>query len=504
MMAMAPAPGMTLAELLSGIVPTDVCPSLRVRRVSADSRQVDGDTLFLALAGARSHGLQWSGQAERQGAVAILYEPAEGVVPPVAGVPTIAVPRLRCHAGALAARCYGEPSRALTMVGMTGTNGKTSCAHMLAQALHRDDDPCGLIGTLGNGFPGVLDAATHTTPEATALQALLADFRDAGARRAVMEVSSHALEQCRVAAVQFAVAVYTNLSRDHLDYHGDMDRYFAAKRRLFDMPSLSAGVINAADARGAQMREALPGAATCLWFGAGARKRAKARNDQWLEAESLEPTADGLRLTLVGAADLTLDLPLLGRFNAENVLAVVGALIALGRTPSQLARDLAQIGPVPGRMERHGGGAHQPLVLVDYAHTPDALAKVLDAAREHCRGQLWCVFGCGGDRDRGKRPLMGEVAARGADHVVLTDDNPRHEVPSDIVAQIRAGVPAGALAKVMHARDEAIRTAILSAAPDDVVVIAGKGHEQWQEVAGKRRPFSDAGQVVKALRERDA
>ncbi len=487
---------MALTELLEGLAPAGDSGALQVSAVAADSREVRPGSLFLALAGQRSHGLQWLDQVLDNGAVAVLYEPAPGLDVPDAPIPLIAAPGLSARAGVIASRCLGEPSRALAVIGITGTNGKTSCSWMLAAALDHEQARCGLIGTLGSGLYGELDPATHTTPAATQVQALLGRFRDAGARHAVMEVSSHALDQYRVAGVHFTRAVFTNLSRDHLDYHGDMAAYFAAKRRLFEYAELGGGVLNAADPRSPQLRAVMPEGSECIWYGQGAREQAG--SEPWLEATEVRPRRDGLELSFAGAAQFSLSLPLLGRFNADNLLAVAATLYSLGYRDEALADALKRVGPVPGRMQCLGGDG-QPLVIVDYAHTPAALARALEAAREHCSGELWCVFGCGGERDTGKRALMGEIARDGADRVIVTDDNPRGESPEAIVSEIIQG--AGAQAKVIHDRARAITTAVAQAGANDVVLVAGKGHESWQERAGQRLAFSDVAQVRLALRE---
>lgn len=488
--------GVLLATLLAGLAPVGNSGRLRITRVCADSREVGPGTLFLAVAGQHAHGLQWLDQAVQQGAKAVLYEPAPELTLPVTEIPLIPVTGLGEQAGVIAARCYGEPSQALDVIGITGTNGKTSCSWMLARALDREGSPCGLIGTLGQGLYGALEPATHTTPEATRVQAMLAAFRDAGAGHVVMEVSSHALDQHRVGGVRFARAVFTNLTRDHLDYHGDMSSYFAAKRRLFESPGLGGGVLNAADPVSRQLREAMPAAAECVWYGSGAREQAGA--EPWLEASRIQAGAGGLEVELAGAMQMTLSVPLVGRFNVDNLLATAATLYSLGLRGEALEQALARVGPVPGRMECFGGDG-RVRVIVDYAHTPDALERALAAAREHCRGQLWCVFGCGGERDTGKRALMGAVARRAADQVILTDDNPRGESPEAIVRDIMAGT--GEQVRVIHDRARAIATAVHEAGAGDVVLVAGKGHEAWQERAGQRLAFSDAAQVRLALRE---
>lgn len=340
---------------------------------------------------------------------------------------------------------------------------------------------CGIIGTLGYGFPGALNHGLHTTPDAVTMQRLLAEFVAAGAAYAAMEVSSHALEQGRVRAVAFAAAVFTNLSRDHLDYHGDMERYAGAKTRLFHSEGLAAAVVNCEDDHGRELIAALAPRMRVVTYGFS-------RGD--VHARALDCARDGLRLrVLTPGGEVDVAAPLLGRFNAANLLAALAALIALGFDPADAACRLSNVVPVPGRVERFKGADGRPLVVVDYAHTPDALEQVLRALRPHAAGRLWCVFGCGGDRDRGKRPQMGRIAERLADSVILTDDNPRHEPGDAIVRDIAAGMRAPP--RVIRERKAAIAAALSEAGAEDVVLIAGKGHEDYQQVGDRRLPYSD-------------
>ena len=496
---------MTLHALLTGIAEVNGLPSDSVQALALDSRDVVPGALFMACAGLRKHGSAYIDDAVRAGAVAVLWEMEPNATPlPVhwrsadegRRVPVIGVMHLSQKLGLIADRFYGSPSRELFVVGITGTNGKTSCSHFLAQALH-DEVPCGVIGTLGFGLFGSLSPATHTTPDAITCHRLLAQMRAEAAAAVVMEVSSHGLQQGRVNAIAFDVAVFTNLTRDHLDYHGDMGAYAQAKRRLFDMPGLKAAVINQDDAFGRELLGSLHGDVQVISYGLEATTRPADVGGRIIRCD-----AQGLHLHVTtpwGQGQLLSGL--LGRFNASNLLAVLATLLVRGLALDDALSRLSALTTVPGRMERFGGG-DQALVVVDYAHTPDALEKALHAAREHCSGRLWCVFGCGGDRDPGKRPLMGQVAEAQADCVVITDDNPRTEDPGSIVDDILAGIRSPGQVRVEHDRGQAIAKAIASARAGDVVLVAGKGHEAYQQVGSKRLPFSDAAVVVQHLSHR--
>jgi len=496
---------MTLGDLLDGIVDQPAVAHLPVNGLAIDSRRLGPGDLFLACGGLCHHGLDFLQEALARRVVAVLAEPTNTWSPEriaevarSAGVPVIAVAELGKRAGMLAARYYGEPSRKLAVIGVTGTNGKTSCTHFLAQALG-DQESCALVGTLGNGFPERLAAATHTTPDAVGVQALLADFVEDGAKAVAMEVSSHALHQHRVAGVDFDTAVFTNLTRDHLDYHGTMEAYGDAKARLFSNAALRAAVINADDPFGQRLLATLPTGVAGVAYGIDGVEHAGV--DHWLAASEIAVTADGLKLKVVSSwGQGELRAAVLGRFNVHNLLAVLGVLLVRGMPFEAALARVAKVRGVPGRMElfhRPGG----PAVVVDYAHTPDALEKLLTGVSEHCDGRLFCVFGCGGDRDRGKRPLMGAVAERFADRVVLTDDNPRTEPGEAIVEQILDGMTDPVAAQVQRDRAAAILAAIREAGPGDWVVVAGKGHEDYQQVGDLKLPFSDREQVQRALGE---
>lgn len=457
-----------------------------------DSRAVQPGDVFVAVKGHQVDGRAYIAQAIARGAAAVLYE--AGSVPEMT-VPHVAVDRLDLCSGAIAHLVYGRPSERLWLCGVTGTNGKTSVSQWIAQAMNALGCKCAVIGTLGNGFPGELADSVNTTPDAVGLHRMLAQFGDRGALSCAMEVSSIGLDQGRVNGATFDVAVFTNLTRDHLEYHGDMAAYGAAKAQLFDTPGLKTAVINLDDPFGAQLAARLAGRLRVIGYTLEGHSGA----DEVLAAEALAMTETGLAFTLNG---VRIEAPVVGRFNASNLLAVIGALLAGDETLADIAVALRRIAPPPGRMQALGGQG-MPLVVVDYAHTPDALEKALAALRATAAargGRLTCVFGCGGDRDPGKRPLMGAVAEAGADGVVLTSDNPRSESPQAILAAIRAGMKTPPT--VEPDRAAAIRAAILAAAAQDTILIAGKGHEPYQEVAGVRHPFSDLEQAQSALEAR--
>ena len=483
---------MPLSELLPDVaaVPADLVVSGLVQ----DSRDVRPGDAFVAIAGFGAHGLGFAAQARAKGAAAILFEP-----PAPAGIPApadaIPVPGLRARMGAMADAFHGRPSRAMTMVGVTGTSGKTSTVQLLAQALSLLGTRSGTIGTLGAGLYGEAVATGFTTPLVLQMHALLARLREEGARAVAMEVSSHALDQGRVDAVHYDVAVFTNLTRDHLDYHGDMASYGAAKAKLFVRPGLRAAVVNIDDPFGRELLASLPQGVR----GIGASSQG-AQAD--VRAENLDLGDDGLAFDLVvGDERRSVRSPLLGRFNADNLVAVAGVLHALGTGVDAIAAVLPRLEPIPGRMNRLGGG-DAPLVVVDYSHKPDALQQALESLRGHLRGRLTCVFGCGGERDRGKRPQMAAIAEAAAGMVIVTDDNPRGEDGDAIVAEIMAGFADPSKVVVERDRRRAIERAVGAAGPGDIVLVAGKGHETYQEVAGVKHPFDDREVAAAALSAR--
>ena len=478
--------------------------ALPLSGLALDSREVSAGHLFLACAGSRSHGLEHAVEAVERGAVLVLAEPAGrwsreriAALSQQLGVPVLPLEGLQAAASGIAARFHGEPASRMRMVGVTGTNGKTSVTLFLAQAL-AGRWRCAVTGTIGNGFPGRLEPATHTTPDAVQAQRILAGLEAAGAEAVAMEVSSHALDQHRLAAVPFHTAVFTNLSRDHLDYHGSMRAYSAAKERLFRQPDLQLAVINSDDDAGAALLGKLKGRVRTVACHRGGRTLGA---DEFVRLESLEQRDSGLRLEVASSwGGGVIESGLVGDFNATNLLLVLGVLLAWGVPMEAAVERLAALETVPGRMQRFGGG-HRPLVVVDYAHTPDALQRALTSLRAHTKGKLWCVFGCGGDRDRGKRPQMGRIAEALADEVIVTDDNPRHEPSASIIADILEGMESPSSAHVIPDRAWAIATALAEAKPGDAVLVAGKGHENYQQVGDLKQPFSDLEQVRRWLEE---
>ena len=490
-----------LSDLLRGYTSVDLSECM-VSGLTLDSRAVTADMLFLACAGSARHGLEFLPQALERGAAAVAWEPdSEWTEERVAGlesartVPMIPVADLRREASEIAARYFDYPSRHMSVIGITGTNGKTSSTQFLARSL----GGCGIIGTLGNGLPDALEPATHTTPDPVDLQALMRGMLDAGAEAVAMEVSSHALDQGRVEAVHFDVAVLTNLSRDHLDYHGTMEAYADSKLRLFQRPGLRCAVINLDDPFGQQILDHLPAGVQALGYSLAPVEALPERLDGWLWARHIEPGSEGIEISVqTSSGDGAFHSRLLGRFNVSNLLAVLGVLLQHDITLDDALGRLAELETVAGRMEKFGGG-ESPLVVVDYAHTPDALEHALQAAREHVTGKLICVFGCGGDRDRGKRPQMAEIAERLADRAIVTDDNPRTEDGDQIVNDILAGMKRPDEARVVRDRREAIRTAISGAAAGDLVLICGKGHEDYQLVGDQKFHFCDREEVRAVL-----
>jgi UDP-N-acetylmuramoyl-L-alanyl-D-glutamate--2,6-diaminopimelate ligase len=461
--------------------------------LTLDSREVEPGGAFLACRGAHRHGLEFAHDVVGRGAAAILWEPDGRVSPPRldSSIVLAEVPQLSRRASELADRFFAAPSRNLAVAGVTGTNGKTTCAWLLAQALSAVDRPAAYLGTLGSAFEGELVAGEMTTPDAVTVQRQLARFRERGAKHVAMEVSSHGLAQGRVQAVRFDAAVFTNLTRDHLDFHGDMATYGAAKAGLFER-DVRLRVFNVDDAFGAKL------AARADFAGRVACSRLAMPAAPFVSARDIHYGATGTSFTLessFGNAHITTSL--LGEFNVDNVLAVVAVLLGSGVDARSLGAALASLRAPSGRLEtfvRDGGAT----AVVDYAHTPDALDKALSVLRRHCAGRLTVVFGCGGDRDRGKRPLMAAVAAKRADRIVLTDDNPRTEDGDRIIADIRAGL-VGHEAEVIRDRRAAIRHALVDATAGDLVLVAGKGHEDYQLVGNEKRHFSDQQAVREAF-----
>jgi UDP-N-acetylmuramoyl-L-alanyl-D-glutamate--2,6-diaminopimelate ligase len=467
--------------------------------ITSDSRAVAPQIAFAAYPGVARDGRAYIDDAIARGAAAVLFEARGFDWNAGWRVPHVAVADLRDRLGFIAAAVYGRPTQALWMIGVTGTNGKTSCAHWTAQALSRCGRRVAIVGTLGTGFVDALQPSSNTTPDACVMQRSLGQWRRAGAEAVAMEVSSHGLDQRRVDGIAFDVALFTNLTRDHLDYHATMDAYGAAKARLFAWPGLRTAVINEADAFGRELVQRTRARGTqVVTYGTDDSDIAPTRVDMTGRAMVLQlRTARG---------DGSLAVPLAGAFNVQNVCGVLGVLLASDVGLDDALRALSLITPPPGRMQRFGG-AHEPLVIVDYAHTPDALEKVLAAMRPAvaAHGVLVCVFGAGGDRDRGKRAPMGEVAARLADRVIVTSDNPRGEDPQAIADAIGEGIAQVRDEWIVELdRARAIAQAVRDAREGDVIVVAGKGHEDYQEANGIRRAFSDAACVAEVLSRRRA
>jgi len=509
-MALPATPMTTLSGLLAEFIDVSNCPATPITGLSLDSREVSPGDLFIALKGTQTDGGHYIAQAVKQGAVAVLIETGEeiaehGQLP----VPVIAVPKLREFVSDIAGAFYAHPSRQMTVTAITGTNGKTTCAQLLANLFELLGEPAGCVGTIGYGTiasgatantvvelqPDTEVAASDilTTPDAVAMQSILAELRDAGTRRVAIEASSHGLVQRRIAGLQIDTAIFTNLSRDHLDYHGDLNSYAAAKSRLFAMSGLKHAVINLDDNVGRLILANLDPAVDGITY-------SFENHTADIHCDRIELGASSLTAELVtpwGRGRLTS--PLLGKFNLANLLAVIGAAGMQGFKLDDILCAAAKLKAVPGRMEVVDPST-RPVVVVDYAHTPDALDKALRALRLQCSGKLTVVFGCGGDRDKGKRAEMGRVADQLADRIVVTSDNPRSESPEQIINQVLLGITRKVLA--VTDRRDAIRAAINAAAVDDIVLIAGKGHEAYQIVAAKRLPFSDLAEAGIALRQK--
>ena len=498
MLARAAARRPALDQLLDGLnadLAADPLGSVAARPLSglaSDSRAVCAGGAFVALAGACHHGLDFLDAVLAAAPAAVLADAADARFDATcrariaaAGALAVAVPQLGAALGEIAARFHDRPGDALAPIGVTGTDGKTSVSQFIAAALDAPGRRCGVIGTLGNGLPGALAAGGFTTPDAIGLQAALAALRDAGARRVAMEVSSHGLALQRVAALPFEIAVLTNLGRDHLDFHRSLDAYRAAKAALFAWPGLRCRVLNLDDDFGRALAAAPRAAVRDIGYSA------RGAADAEFTAADIDCADRGLRFTLrTPRGQQPLRSRLLGYFNVDNLLASAAALSACGLDDGQIAARLATLRAVPGRLERFTAPG-RPTAVVDYAHTPQALTAALAALRPHCAGRLWCLFGCGGDRDRGKRAEMAAAVEAGADRVVVCDDNPRGEDPQRIVDDICAGFARPRAVRVQRERAAAIGEALAAAAADDWLLVAGKGHEDYQIVGRERRHYSD-------------
>lgn len=479
----------TLAGLLAGIAEISAKENRTISGIQVDSRNITSGDLFIALPGVRQHGNVFIEEAIRAGAAAVIVD-ARTALAVDSSVPLIKVTDIAEQAGVIASRFYGEPSQALTVIGITGTNGKTTCSVLLAQALHKLGAHPGVIGTLGAGLWGQLSTTSHTTPDVVTLQKHIADVRDQGGDYLVMEVSSHGLQQARVNGTAFNLAVFTNLSQDHLDYHSTMQQYGAAKAKLFQQHNLQQAVINSDDEFGKQLLAGQLSAERAISYGIESGD---------VRAEQVNLHSGGMQLEVNSPwGSLQIDSHLMGRFNAYNLLACTAVLLAAGYKPAEVANALSGTESASGRMECFRSG--QITVVVDFAHTPDALEQALRALRGHNpSAQLICVFGCGGDRDQAKRPLMGRIAEQLADKVIVTDDNPRHEEAASIRADIAAGMKQPPLQ--IADRRQAIVSAWQMAESGDVILVAGKGHETTQQVGDLKIPFSDREVVLELLGE---
>lgn len=494
--------GLSLRDLLSGIAEVDV--DVDVSMLTLDARDIAIGGLFLAISGSQNHGMQYVRQAIKNGAAAIIFDPKSGgnllskKFVNRDDIVLLELSDLSNYVSEIASRFYQYPSKETSVVGITGTNGKTSISHFMAQAMGIRQ-PCGVIGTLGWGFLGRLTKTVNTTPDAVSVQCGLSQLVNEKAQAIAMEVSSHGLQQHRVAAVEFDGAVFTNLTHDHLDYHGSMEAYGEAKLTLFKSPTLKFAVVNLDDSYSSVIVKTLASPVTLLGY--TRLSKVNERVNALLHITNEVVDKDGLRFSLnFQGRQYDVRTDLLGRFNIDNVTATLAILFAQGWGVQEAIEAVEGLESIPGRMECISLDDSLPLVIVDFAHTPDALASVLKSVREHCDGRLMVVFGCGGDRDSSKRTLMGQVADAHADSIIVTNDNPRHENAEKIAEEIMLG--AGAEAEVLLDRESAINKAVNSASADDVVVVAGKGHEGFQLIADKKLPFNDADVVRSALQHR--
>ena len=481
-------PPKKLNDLLKGL--TAATADRDIAAIATDSRALTPQTLWLAARGISHHALDFYNPELHPAAIA--YEPP--YENPPAGA--IACEQLGAHLGEIAARFYDHPARALKLIGVTGTDGKSSLVHFLAQATGG-----AMLGTIGYGKLDALESASHTTPDPLRVQQYLARFRDAGIETVAMEVSSHALAQGRVAAVEYHIGVFTNLSRDHLDYHRDMEDYFLAKASLFARP-LPVAVINIDDAHGRRLLDENRVHPKTRVIAVSSHEQTHPRAAQTLRARNIVLSPDGIAYTLETEAEqVAIQSGLLARFNVDNLLNTAACLLALGTPFAAIPAKLAALHGVPGRAERIGLG-NGAAAIIDYAHTPAALANILQGVRAHVPGKLWCIYGCGGDRDRGKRPLMAQAAEQYADAVVITDDNPRTENPADIIADSLRGMGHREKAWIKRPREEAIRFVLPQLEAGDAVVIAGKGHEDYQIIGTTKHHYSDQETVRTWLQNR--
>ena len=498
----------SLQYLLKGLA--SVGSDLFVENMELDARKIQENDVFIAVAGSQAHGLEYAEQAIQAGAVAIIYDPASGGnflaerIKKQQRIELIELADLTAHISTIAARLYQHPSRELSVVGITGTNGKTSVSHYIAQALDAKNSKrqpmSAVIGTLGWGPIGQLQETINTTPDAISVQRQLSTLLTEGVETVAMEVSSHGLDQGRVSAVDFKGAVFTNLSHDHLDYHQTIEAYGEAKLSLFKSPSLEFVVLNKDDEFSARIVQSLSERVRVYSF-SRSEKLFEAENCWLISNEQLTSTGLMFDLSFNGQA-ARVQSALFGAFNIDNLVATMAVLTALGDSFDEAVSKVASINGVSGRMQQVAKNELSPTVVVDYAHTPEALRLALLSLRQHCEGLLTVIFGCGGNRDEAKRPLMGAIAADLADSVVLTSDNPRFESAVDIAEQIKQGMPNGTECKVILDRAEAIQQTIAAAERSDIVLLAGKGHENYQQIQANKIKFSDVAQAQEVLKAR--
>jgi len=496
----------TLRSLLQGFTDARYLDDCPVAGITSDSQQVNEGDVFIAQAGLTRHAIDFVPQAMEAGAVAVLYDEDDDycrqrmpLLDKQYSIRWIPVRGLLRKAGQIAARYYADPSESMTLIGVTGTDGKTSVTHLLVQALSQLGKRVGSVGTLGYGVANRLKMTSYTTPDAITLQSILAELREQQCEYVVMEVSSHALEQYRVSGCEFDLALLTNLGSDHLDYHGTVENYAASKSALFAFNSLQGRVVNANDQLGQELLAQYAGAQTLAFDARVGQSEGNAVTllHSRMKAEGLNIVAD----TPMG--QVRVQSALVGSFNVDNLLAGIAALQLLGLAVDEIERGMQNLRAIPGRMEFYPSVGQLPAVVIDFAHTEQALQACLGALQGYQRGGLYCVFGCGGDRDQSKRPKMAAVAEQLADQVILTDDNPRYEPAQKIMQEILVGFTNPDQVRVIHDRRAAIETALHQAGRDGLVVIAGKGHEQFQIVGDQRIPFSDR-QVVQQMREEAA
>ena len=493
----------SLKELLSDFCDSDYLPDVEVKGLALDSRQVEQGYVFVALEGGFDHGLAYAEAAISRGAVAVLCDAqhdqyCQQILSKIMTMAVcIPVKNLYSKLSLLSNKFYCSPSEKIFVSGVTGTDGKTSVSHFIAQAMNSNDAPAALIGTLGNGLIDQLDESSHTTPDIFSLNSMLSRFEQQGATSVAMEVSSHGLDQDRVQGIDFDVAVLTNLTRDHLDYHGNIESYKQAKKKLFIENNDRSLVLNVDDAFGSEMFSEFGGKRTVWLYGLNELQVKQSK--LFVYANHIENKPQGMKFMLVssyGSAEVNLGL--IGEFNIYNALACFCVLLQSGMNFNYAVKRIEKLQTVTGRMEVISK-EDKPVVVIDYAHTPEALSQALINVRKHVIGKVICVFGCGGDRDAGKRPLMAQAADALADLVILTSDNPRNEDPAQIIDEIRQGISSELKLIVEEDRASAIQQAINMASTDDLILIAGKGHEEYQIIANKKIPFSDKQKAIDSL-----